>query len=230
MYGSKKILAVVIARGGSKGIKLKNLKKIRGNTLVKITGMFCKKINIFDKSIISTDHELIGKEGKKNSLDFFFKRPKKLSGSIVADEDVLRHATIKAENFYKTKFDIIVSLPPTSPLRKNIDVINALKILISNNHDAVWTVSETDSKFHPLKQLIIERKRLKFFEKKGKDIIARQQLSKIFHRNGCAYLIKRNVLLQKKKLFTSNTGYLIIKSKQISVDTIDDIKLIESII
>ena len=224
MYKFKKILVVVMARGGSKGIKLKNLKKINGKSLVGIAAKFCKNLKIFDKCIISTDHDLIGKEGRANGLEYFFKRPKSLSGSFVADEKVLRHALIKAEKYYKLKFDILVSLPPTSPLRKKIDIVEAIKKLINYKHDSVWTLSETDSKSHPLKQLVIKKNNIKFYNKKGKSIVARQQLSRVYHRNGSAYVIMRNVLLDKKKLFTNNTGFIITKGKQISIDTYDDIK------
>ena len=230
MFKSKKILAVVMARGGSKGIKLKNLKKLKGKSLVAIASEFCKNMKIFDKSIISTDHTRIGKEGKLNGLEFFFQRPKGISGSLVADEKVLRHALITAEKFFKLKFDIIVSLPPTSPLRKKNDVLKAIKLLIKNKNDSVWTISETESKSHPMKQLILNKKKINFYEKKGASIIARQQLSKVYHRNGCAYVITREALLNKKKLFTKNTGYLIIKSPQISIDTLDDLKLAASYI
>ena len=224
MYKSLKIIAIVMARGGSKGIKLKNLKKINGTSLVGITAKFCQNIKIFDQSIISTDHDLIGKEGRLNGLEFFFKRPKNISGSLVADEEVLRHALIKAEKYFKSNFDLVVSLPPTSPLRKKNDILKAIKKLIKNKHDSVWTLSETDSKSHPLKQLVIRKKKIKFYDKKGKFIFARQQLSKVYHRNGCAYVITRKALLDKKKLFTNNTGYYVVKSAQISIDTLDDIK------
>ena len=96
--------------------------------------------------------------------------------------------------------------------------------MINYKHDSVWTLSETDSKSHPLKQLVIKKNNIKFYNKKGKSIVARQQLSRVYHRNGSAYVIMRNVLLDKKKLFTNNTGFIITKGKQISIDTYDDIK------
>ena len=70
MYKKKKILAVVLARSGSKGIKNKNLKKINNLSLVGHVGLFIKKIKIIDKRIISTNSKKIGKEGKKFNLDF----------------------------------------------------------------------------------------------------------------------------------------------------------------
>ena len=73
MYKGKNILAVVMARGGSKGIKNKNLKKIRSKSLVAIAGQLLSKVKIIDRSIISTDSVKIAKEAKKNFLSFFLK-------------------------------------------------------------------------------------------------------------------------------------------------------------
>ena len=123
-----------MARSGSKGIKLKNLKKINGTSLVGITAKFCQNIKIFDQSIISTDHDLIGKEGRLNGLEFFFKRPKNISGSLVADEEVLRHAVIKAEKYFKSNLNIVVYLPTTSLLITKNDIIKSKKKWIKNKN------------------------------------------------------------------------------------------------
>ena len=81
MYRNKKILAIVPARGGSKGIKLKNLKRINKKSLIRIVGELLSKIKYIDFSIISTDNKKIADEAKKYNLEYFFKRPKKLSGA-----------------------------------------------------------------------------------------------------------------------------------------------------
>tara|TARA_B100000787_G_C16188349_1_gene295965 strand:+ start:225 stop:929 length:705 start_codon:yes stop_codon:yes gene_type:complete len=228
MYKNFRILAVVLARGGSKGIKLKNLKKIKNKTLVGHVGNFCEKIKIIDQAVISTDHIKIGNEGKKNGLDFFFIRPKNLSKDIVSDDDVILHSLKKSEKYFKCKFDVIVSLPPTSPLRKKNTVIKAIKLLIDKKFDNVWSISKTDSKFHPLKQLKLDHDKLKFYNKNGVKIISRQQLNQVYFRNGSVYVINRNSFLRDKKIFNDNTGYVIDKSSQISIDTLEDIKLVKN--
>ena len=105
-----------MARSGSKGLKNKNLRKIKNISLVGLAGNICKNIKIIDKKVISTDSFKIGLEAKKYNLDFFFKRPKILSGGKVSDNKVLLHALKQSEKYYKQKFDIILSLPPTSAL------------------------------------------------------------------------------------------------------------------
>ena len=223
MINSKKILAIIPARGGSKGIKLKNLKKIKGRTLVTIVGELIPKIKVIDQAIISTDHKKIANYAVKSGLKFYFIRPKKISGDRVSDTKVLLHALKETEKIEKTKYDIVVMLHPTSPLRKAKHIIGAIKLLFKENYDTVWTVSKTDLKYHPLKQLIIKKNKLNYYSSKGKLIIARQQLNNIYHRNGVAYVIKTDFLRKKKKIIGQNSGAYIIKEKQISIDTIQDL-------
>lgn len=223
MYKKKKILAVVLARAGSKGIKNKNLKKINGISLVGRVGLFIKKIKCIDFSIVSTNSTNIGKEASKYKLGYLFKRPASLSGSTISDELVLKHALIEIEKKVKVKFDIILSLPPTSPLRKTNDVIKSVKKLVDENYEAVWTISKTDKKYHPYKALIIKKNKLDFFSKKGEKIKYRQQLDNTYYRNGSVYVLTRNTLMNKK-ILTKNSGYVISNTKQISIDSLEDLK------
>ena len=85
-----RIYAIVPARGGSKGIKLKNLKKINGKSLVEITSNFIDKSKIFSKKILSTDNKKIIKIGKKLKFEIV-KRPKSLSGDKISDYQVIKH-------------------------------------------------------------------------------------------------------------------------------------------
>ena len=199
MIGKKKIIAIIPARGGSKGIKLKNLKKIKGKTLVTIVGEFVKKIKGIDKSVISTDHPKIAKIAIDSGLTFYSFRSKKLSGDRVSDTKVVLETLLQVEKREKNKYDIVLMLHPTSPLRKIKDVIGAIKLLINKKYDSVWTVSKTDTKYHPYKQLVLKKNKLSYFSPKGKTIIARQQLSDVYHRNSAAYVVKTDFLKKKQK-------------------------------
>ena len=166
MFKKKTVLAIVIARGGSKGIKLKNLRKINNKTLIWHVGRVIKKMKYLDKAIISTDHYKIAKEATKVGIEVPFLRPKKIAGDRISDVAVLRHALSKIEKIDKKKYNIVLMLQPTSPIRTISQINNCLKILIENNADSVWTVSKTDTKLHPDKQLLIKNKNLNFFSKK----------------------------------------------------------------
>jgi CMP-N-acetylneuraminic acid synthetase len=122
-------------------------------------------------------------------------------------------------------YDIIVMLQPTSPLRKAKHVMDTIKMLIDGGWDAVWTVSETDSKSHPLKQMTVKNDTLEYYDEAGDQIIARQQLEPVYHRNGIAYAITRECLLNKKSIKGNKTGALIIQGDHISIDTEFDLLL-----
>lgn len=227
MYKNKTVLIVVPARGGSKGVKLKNIKPINSIPLVALVGNVVKQLLYVDRAVISTDHVEIAQIAQRTGLDAPFMRPEELSGDAVSDLQVLSHALLYMEEFDKKSYDIVVMLQPTSPLRKPQHVTDTLKKLIDGNYDSVWTVSETDSKNHPLKQLKIENDVLDYYDSEGTKIIARQQLKPVYHRNGAAYAITRDCLLQQKSIKGKRSSAVIIKDPMISIDTEFDFKLVE---
>jgi CMP-N-acetylneuraminic acid synthetase len=225
MYKNKTILAIVPARGNSKGIKNKNLKKIKGLSLVEHAGNVLKKISWIDYSIISSDSDKIIEAAKKSSLECIFKRPKNISGHRISDHSVMIHALKAVEKSKKDKIDIILLVQPTSPLRKVIDIKNVIKKIVDEKLESVWTISKTDLKFHPLKQLTLKKNILSHYNKKGKGIIARQQLNNTYYRNGVAYAVTRELVLKNKNLISKKSSGYLINTPQISIDTVKDFKL-----
>ena len=225
MINKLKVLAVIPARGGSKGIPLKNLKKINGVPMVKLASQVASSVEFIDRIVVSTDNEEIAKAAINGGADAPFRRPEVLSGDRISDLQVLTHALKEMERQDKKKYDVVVMLQPTSPLRTKQHIVDSVEMLINNNYDSVWTVSETDSKCHPLKQLTIKNKALDYYDNKGKDIIARQQLEMVYHRNGIAYVLKRDVILNSKTIKGSNCGALICQGDFISIDTEKDLEL-----
>jgi len=120
------ILIVVPARGGSKGIKLKNLKTIFGDSLIKITSKVIHQLPFEYTAIVSTDHPDIANEAKECNLEVPFIRPKSISGDFISDWDVLNHAILEMEKIKNKIFDIVIMLQPTSPLRSANDIEECL--------------------------------------------------------------------------------------------------------
>jgi len=231
MYRNKKILAIVPARGGSKGIHLKNLRTINGISLVGHVGQCISKIYEIDESIVSTDNIEIARESEKFGLNVPFFRPDYLSGDRVSDYDVLVHCLEFYEKKRKEFFDIVLMLQPTSPLRTPELVGQCLKKCIDENWDSVWTVSRVDLKFHPLKQLkISEAGELNFFDEKGSNIIARQQLNETFIRNGAAYAFTRECLIDQKTIMGKKSSVIIDNKIHISIDTEEDLHIVEKLL
>ena len=227
MLSNKRILAVVPARGGSKGIKLKNLRKINGISLVEYACGIISELPYIDRAVVSTDHPEIRQVAVKAGVDAPFIRPEKLSGDIVADIDVLTHALLETEKDDGQHYDIIVMLQPTSPMRKSRHVTQTVNKLINDDFDAVWTVSKTDSKAHPLKQLTFSENCLDYYDPRGEAIIARQQLTDVYHRNGVAYALTRHCLIELKSLKGKKTSAILIKDSLVNIDTETDLLLAE---
>lgn len=224
MILKKKVLIVIPARGGSKGIKLKNLKKIINKSLLQITIDFSKSLKFADLITVSSEHPKILNVAKRNNLCLTI-RNRKLSGDRVSDFDVLRHAISNVERKTNNEFDIIIYLQPTSPFRKLRDVKRATEIMIKKNYDSVWSINEVSCKFHPKKILGIHKnKKLKLFTKSGEKIIARQQLKEIFIRNGLFYIFKKKKLLKEKKIYLKNIFPYLIKHDYVNIDDRNDLK------
>jgi len=230
MVQGNSILVVVPARGGSKGIKLKNLQKLNGKTLIELVGDIVSQLDFVDRAIVSTDHQKIAEVAKTIGLDVPFMRPKELSGDIISDVDVLTHALLEIEKIDKLKYEIIVMLQPTSPLRKVVHVQKTVLKLVDGNFDSVITVSETDSKNHPLKQLTLDGDKIKYYNDDGKKIIARQQLKPVYQRNGLVYAMTRECLLEQKASIGENTSAIVIDNNMVNIDTKFDLKLAKFLI
>jgi CMP-N,N'-diacetyllegionaminic acid synthase len=229
MYANQRILAVVPARGGSKGIKLKNLRPILGVPMVARVGGIIEAVDWIDRAVVSTDHDEIASVAQAAGIDAPFRRPETLSGDRIGDLEVLAHALQATEALDGCRYDIVVMLQPTSPMRRPEHVRATIKKLVDEAWDAIWTVSETDSKAHPLKQLTVaaDDGRMDYYDPDGGGIIARQQLKPVYHRNGAAYAITRECLLEQETIKGRRTGAVVLDGEFISIDTEWDVKLVE---
>jgi CMP-N,N'-diacetyllegionaminic acid synthase len=228
VYLGKSILVVVPARGGSKSIPLKNLKSFCGIPLVARVGGIIANLLEIDRAVVSTDHNGISETAVAAGIAAPFRRPDSLAGDRVGDLEVLAHALQATEQLDDRAYDIVVMLQPTSPFRKPEQVSACIRMLVEGSWDAVWTVSPTDSKSHPLKQLNVgEDGALDLHDASGAQIIARQQLEPVYHRNGIAYAFTRECLLEQKTIRGLRTGALVIEEPCVNIDTEWDLELAE---
>jgi CMP-N-acetylneuraminic acid synthetase len=221
------VLAIVPARGGSKGIALKNLRPVGGRPLVALAGDVARRVPEIDRAVVSTDHDEIARVAEAAGLGAPFRRPDSLSGDRVADFDVLLHALHETEEADGRRYDVVVMLHPTSPLRTPGQVSATIRKLVDEGWDSVWTVSETDSKAHPLKQLVVTDGALDYYDPRGATIIARQQLAPVHHRNGIAYAMTRDCLVGQRTIKGRRAGALVCEGEHISIDTEWDLDLVE---
>ena len=193
-------------------------------------GKVVKQLDYVDRAVVSTDHLEIARIAQESGLDVPFMRPEEFSGDRIPDWPVLQHALNATEDDDNETYDIIVMLPPTSPLRKPEHITMAIEKLIDGSYDAVWTLSETDSKYHPYKQLTLEDGLVGYYDDKGAQITARQQLSPTYYRNGVAYAISRNCLINSRSIKGHKTSAVIIDEQIVNIDTEFDFMLAEILI
>lgn len=228
MYKNKNVLCIIPARGGSQGIKKKNLYPFLGKPLIYYTIKFAQNLGFIDKLVVSTDSTEIFDYVNTLGINLKYKRPLNLSGPEISDKEVIEDVLIYLQKDSLHVFDIILYLQPTSPLRRKEDFNVIIEMMANQDLESLWTVSEVDLKYHPLKQLIINNDNLiKLYDCSGINITARQQLDKTYVRNGVAYLFTPNFFLSNQKLMPIKTGYHIIRDKVISIDDLNDMKLAE---
>ena len=220
-----KVLGVIVARGGSKGIPGKNLKEINGKPLIQYSIEAAQNSKNLTDFIVSTDGEDILEFAKSIGANAPFVRSNDLSDDVISPMYAVLHAKKFMESQGK-EYDAIMMLQPTAPFR-NVKVLKScLTKLIEENLDSVWTISEVNNKYNPLKQLKISEEKIKLFDNRGTKIIARQQLEKTYIRNGQCYCFTRKSILEYKTIFPEKNGYLITPSYP-NIDTTEDFKLAE---
>ncbi|MFW5858090.1 MAG: cytidylyltransferase domain-containing protein, partial [Planctomycetota bacterium] len=176
MFRDQRVLAVVPARGGSKGIPRKNLQPVAGRSLVAHAAETLSALDWVDAAILSTDDEEIATEGRRAGLDVPFLRPDALAADNATAVDAWRHAWTSAEEHYGAQFDIGLWLEPTSPLRRPEDLVRTVETLLADpSHKAAATVSRSPAHYTPHKTLTIgEDGCIGFYLPRGADFSQRQ--------------------------------------------------------
>ena len=147
MYKNKKILAVIPARGGSKGVPRKNIIEIGGHPLIKYTIDCGKNSKYLDRVVISTEDLLIKKVAEENGGDVPFLRPKELAEDTSKTIDCIVHAVDTLKSMGE-EYDYVMVLQNTVPLRKSWHIDEAIEMIVNSNERSLVSISEVDE--HPI--------------------------------------------------------------------------------
>lgn len=191
-------VVVIPARGGSKGIPHKNIVDLAGKPLIAYTIQAALKSKNSQRVIVSTDDVKIAEVAKSYGAEVPFLRPAELAKDDTPSLLVIQHAVKYVEENEGHKVDVIVILQPTSPLRSEKYIDEAIEILLRTGADSVVTVCEV--KHHPFWSFTAKGDRLYPFSKKGITISKRQDLPEIYAVNGAVYAVRRNVLFEQNSL------------------------------
>ena len=232
MFNGSTVLAVIPARGGSKGIPKKNIAPVAGKPLISHTTELTKNLPWLDATVVSTDSNEIAAIAASTAGVGIVWRPDELSGDRIGDHPVLRHALLAQEEQTGGRYDVVLMLQPTSPLRTVTDVEDCITTLQHGGWDAVWSVSETELSHHPRKQLALSPQgKLDFVIPGGHAIVARQELEPVFYRNGVCYVFARDFLVGSESTYSvDKTSAVVTPGAHISIDTPEDLRAVEKII
>jgi len=222
------ILCTICARGGSKGVKNKNIRELNGKPLIAYTVEQAKMSKLFEHIVVSTDSDDIANIAKSYGAEVFFKRGKKLASDTAGKLDVIKDAFVRSEKYYNKKFEYLVDLDVTSPLRSVEDIINAFKQFKSNNNSNLITAMP--SRRSPYFNIVEVDKEGKVHLSKKLDtaILRRQDSPKTYDMNASIYIWKREAILNENTIFLENTGlYIMPEERSIDIDSELDFKFVE---
>lgn len=230
MYKNKTFLAIIPARGGSKGLPRKNVKKLCGKPLIVWSIEAGLKSNYVDELIVSTDDKEIVEIATKYGAKVPFLRPDYLASDTATSFDAVKHTIDYYKNELGKEFDYIVLLEPTSPLRESDDIDSAIKKLLHSNADSIVGISKTEDQNPAFLILKDDSNYISGYENKEMKVLRRQDISDVYFFEGTIYISKIEVLLNKKSFYHKNTiGYEVPKYKSLEIDDMDDFIMVEAI-
>jgi CMP-N-acetylneuraminic acid synthetase len=220
-----KVVAIITARGGSKGLPRKNVLLLNGKPLISFTIDAALQSGIFDKVIVTTDDDEI----KKVSLMFgaqVIDRPKDLATDHASSLDVIEHSLLELLN-NGDEITHFVLLQPTSPLRNYKNIIESWSLYLKGDYSSLVSVESLS--FHPQKTLLIRDDGLIYPTSSWEDLTKpRQELAEAVKPNGAIYISQVDRFLQTKNLFVEPFGvYKMTKKQSIDIDNLSDLKKAE---
>ncbi|WP_432702107.1 cytidylyltransferase domain-containing protein [Lysinibacillus sphaericus] len=222
-----KILAVIPARGGSKGITRKNIRNLAGKPLIAWTIEKAQKSKYISRLILSSDDDEIIEVAKKYGCDVPFKRPKELAQDDTPGIEPVIHSV---QYMSDEEYDYVVLLQPTSPLCTVEDIDGCIELALKENSDFVVTVTESDKSPYWMYKIsntgymqpLIEQESL---------VTRRQALPKAYSLNGAVYVGKVDKLLKERTFLTSKTkAFSMPSERSFDIDSEIDFMICEQIL
>ena len=231
MYKDKTFLAIIPARGGSKGLPGKNIKELCGKPLIAWSIDTGLKSKYIDELIVSTDYQDIADIAKEYGANVPFLRPTYLSSDMATSFDTLKHTIDFFKNKFNKEYDYIILLEPTSPLRASDDIDNMIEKIIKHEkkYDSIVSIGEAHEHPSIMKKIVNQNSLDSYCE--NLELKSRRQDNDIaYFPYGVAYIVETEVFLDEKTFYTmKNTFFEIQRYQCYEIDDIFDFLAIENI-
>jgi CMP-N,N'-diacetyllegionaminic acid synthase len=225
MENKLKILAIVPARGGSKGLPKKNILPLNGIPLIGITINAAKKSKFIDRLILSTDCPEIAQVASQFNIENPFMRPPELATDTAFAPDNYEYTIKRMKDEFNYAADIVVILQPTSPMRTVNDIDTAIQLFLDKKADSVVSVCEPE---HPVERMrkITDKGTLKNYLGDSVVLKNRQSYEKVYVPNGVVFVLDVQKFLQDKTYYWENTyPYLMSRENSTDIDHKIDFEL-----
>jgi len=220
------VLAIIPARGGSKGIPRKNLRLLAGKPLIAYSVEAAQQATSISRLVCSTDDDQIAEVAQSLGVDVPFRRPEHLATDVANQLEVVQHAVQVVQTLDNTVYDVILLLQPTTPLR-NAEDIDAALALMDEGIDSVVSFKRVEQG-HPYYMYTLENNRPVPLMNIPQHITRRQQFPAVYVRNGAIYATRRSVLLEQNSFYGENVcAYIMPYSRSVNIDSEIDFKYAE---
>lgn len=223
-----RVLGIIPARGGSKGVPRKNIKLLCGKPLIAYTIASTLNAKLLTRTILSTEDAEIAQIGREWGVDVPFLRPRELAKDGTPTLPVIVHA-VETLQAMGESYDAVGILQPTSPMRRAEDIDGCINLLESSGADSVISVLRVPEAYNP--SWVYRRTpdgTMTLSTGDAEPISRRQDLLPAFHREGSVYVTRTEILLKKQSLYgTRVQGYEMSPEFSSNIDTEDDWKMIE---
>ena len=229
-----RILYLITARGGSKSVPGKNIRKIKGISLVGYKAISALRSKYCTRLMISTDSPEIQVDARSYGVEVPFTRPGELATDTATSADVISHAMAWIENETNEKFDAVMLLEPSSPLTRAVDYDNAVEIMLRHDANVVVGMRETEINSVFVGPMDGEGRITQIIDQmKGNQKARRQDLPQEYTMNGALYLFKWDFFKKHQNIYHDRSkafGYVMDRHYSIEIDQLFDLHWIEFLV
>jgi N-acylneuraminate cytidylyltransferase/CMP-N,N'-diacetyllegionaminic acid synthase len=223
-------IATICARGGSKGVKNKNIRELNGKPLIAYSILQAKESGLFSCIAVDSDSDDILEVARIWGADHLIKRPDELATDSAAKLPAIRHCIAETERITEQVFDVIVDLDATSPLRTPYDIVQCVRLLEKKKVSNV--ITGAPARRSPYFNLVeLDENGVAGLSKKlAVPVVRRQDAPKCYDMNASVYVWRRDVLFTSSTIFNYDTLlYEMPEERSIDIDSELDLKFVESI-
>lgn len=224
MFNKQKILALIPARGGSKGIKDKNIVFLAGKPLIAYSIEAAKYSKYIDDIIVTTDSEKIAEISKQYGASVPFMRPAELATDTSKTIDAVLHAIQTLKTMGK-EYDVLILLQPTQPLRTNKNIDEAIEVYYKNKEDGLVSVSPVDDSPLLIRSISNDGKLLNLLSQNS--TCRRQDMPEYYKVNGCIYINKIEEINENTSFNDNKIPFIMTKEHSIDIDELSDLCMAE---